>query len=471
MDEQQGLATRPSLGQPGLDVEPPLRAARSRPCGRDGRWAACARACDRRRSGRSSGGSLALPLVRVEDEAGQGLGVEVGRLLGHHVAVPGHGEDARRRASARAGTRRRRRPPPTPRRRPPRPRTSYRRSARRPRPQPRRCPAARRARSPAATRRARRTAAPPGATSGANAARLASSSHAPSRVTSPNRPSPPRIPPAASNRSTSASGVDGVTVNSAVEAGRRRRSSPTSPSPRTSRCVGRTVSASAASRNSMSRKSNAGSASAGWLTRRSSRYLTDVSYRWWPSAMNTGPAAAAATRRSAGPSPSASAGTTHRRWRTPSSSTRSATGAPDGHHRERRRRHARRVLVQPHHRRGVEAGRPQQAVAVLLRTRQGPLVRQHRRSRPERLDAEPREEPALRAHDGGARDPVGLLVDVDRRARVLAQGPVRSPGGQRCARRAGSARRDPRRGRRPEDRGEPRCASGAPAASRGARAR
>src|SRR6187397_1596907 len=29
------------------------------------------------------------PFVRVDDEAGQGLGVEVGRLLGHHGARPG----------------------------------------------------------------------------------------------------------------------------------------------------------------------------------------------------------------------------------------------------------------------------------------------------------------------------------------------------------------------------------------------
>ena len=34
-----------------------------------------------------------LPLVRVEHEAGEGLGVEVGRLLGHHVALGGDGED------------------------------------------------------------------------------------------------------------------------------------------------------------------------------------------------------------------------------------------------------------------------------------------------------------------------------------------------------------------------------------------
>src|SRR6188472_782582 len=34
-----------------------------------------------------------LPLVRVEHEAGKGLGVEVGRLLGHHVALGGDIED------------------------------------------------------------------------------------------------------------------------------------------------------------------------------------------------------------------------------------------------------------------------------------------------------------------------------------------------------------------------------------------
>src|SRR5690349_12519831 len=39
------------------------------------------------------GRSAALPLVRVEHEAGEGLGIEVGRLLGHDVALRGDLED------------------------------------------------------------------------------------------------------------------------------------------------------------------------------------------------------------------------------------------------------------------------------------------------------------------------------------------------------------------------------------------
>ena len=40
-----------------------------------------------------TGSSAGSPFVRVEDEAGQGLGVEVGRLLGHDTALAGDGGD------------------------------------------------------------------------------------------------------------------------------------------------------------------------------------------------------------------------------------------------------------------------------------------------------------------------------------------------------------------------------------------
>src|SRR6478672_3498360 len=39
------------------------------------------------------GSSAGSPFVRVEDEAGQGLGVEVGRLLGHDTALASDGGD------------------------------------------------------------------------------------------------------------------------------------------------------------------------------------------------------------------------------------------------------------------------------------------------------------------------------------------------------------------------------------------
>ena len=93
---------------------------------------------------------------------------------------------------------------------------------------------------------------------------------------------------------------------------------------------------------------------------------------------------------------------------------------------------AARVLVQPHDRRRVDAGRAEQLVAVLLGTGQRPLVRQHPAVGPERLEPQPGEEPALRPLDVRARDPIGLLVHVHARARVLAQRPVGAPRGERA---------------------------------------
>ena len=91
VDEQQRLAPRAPLGQPRLDVEAAIveldLVLADRP------------AVDRRQLGlgedrrRGSGRATGSPLVRVDDEAGQGLRVEVGRFLGHDVAVAGDGRD------------------------------------------------------------------------------------------------------------------------------------------------------------------------------------------------------------------------------------------------------------------------------------------------------------------------------------------------------------------------------------------
>ena len=108
VDEQQRLAPRPSLRAATTRCRSRDRAARSRPCGPAGRsTAAPGRGPGSARGSCRTSGS---PLVRVDDEARQGLGIEVGRFLGHHVALAGDGLDGRTRASARAGTRHRRRP-------------------------------------------------------------------------------------------------------------------------------------------------------------------------------------------------------------------------------------------------------------------------------------------------------------------------------------------------------------------------
>ena len=145
-----------------------------------------------------------LPLVRVEHEAGQGLGIEVGRLLGHHVAVARRPRGSRRPASAPAGTRR-------PRRRAP---VAHERGGLGGRLRVADPLAARDGggvdpgeRAPASPRAARRPGARTRLAAGRRAAaeRLAPRRRAatrPSRVTSPNRPSPPASSPAASNRPT-----------------------------------------------------------------------------------------------------------------------------------------------------------------------------------------------------------------------------------------------------------------------------
>ena len=89
------------------------------------------------------------------------------------------------------------------------------------------------------------------------------------------------------------------------------------------------------------------------------------------------------------------------------------------------------VAVQRHDRTRVDTGRAEELVAVLLRPRERPLVRQHRRAGLERLEPQPPEEPALGALGGRARHAVRLLVHVDGRVRVLAERAVGAPRGQR----------------------------------------
>ena len=93
-----------------------------------------------------------------------------------------------------------------------------------------------------------------------------------------------------------------------------------------------------------------------------------------------------------------------------------------------------RVVVQDDDRARVDARRPQQLVAVLARGRERPLVRLHARPGPERLEPQPREESPLRPDDIGPGHAIRLLVDVDRRMRVLVQRPVRAPRGERAGR-------------------------------------
>ena len=64
VDEQERLPARAPLGQPGFDVEAPLRRARSRPCGRAGRRSRCGRGGGRRRRCRSWDPSVA-PTTRA----------------------------------------------------------------------------------------------------------------------------------------------------------------------------------------------------------------------------------------------------------------------------------------------------------------------------------------------------------------------------------------------------------------------
>ena len=85
------------------------------------------------------------------------------------------------------------------------------------------------------------------------------------------------------------------------------------------------------------------------------------------------------------------------------------------------------VLVQTDHGAGIDAGRPEQLVAVLAWRRHRVLVRQDPRIRTVRLEPDPGEEAALCPRDVRAGNAIGLLVDVDRRVRILVERPVRAP--------------------------------------------
>ena len=134
-----------------------------------------------------------------------------------------------------------------------------------------------------------------------------------------------------------------------------------------------------------------------------------------------------ATGSAAGPS----ASTTHSRCRTPSSSTTSDRRGACGQGREDRARPARSIGIQADDRARVDAGRPEQPVAVLARGRERSLVRQDAGAGLEWLEAEPGEEAALGPLGRAARHRVRLLVDVDRRARILVERPIGPPRGER----------------------------------------
>jgi hypothetical protein len=80
---------------------------------------------------------------------------------------------------------------------------------------------------------------------------------------------------------------------------------------------------------------------------------------------------------------------------------------------EHRRGGARGVLVEQHHRRGVDAGGPEQPIAVLAGAHHRALVTPDAGPGLQGLQPEPPEEPALDAQVSAARRQVRLLVDID----------------------------------------------------------
>ena len=140
----------------------------------------------------------------------------------------------------------------------------------------------------------------------------------------------------------------------------------------------------------------------------------------------------ASSRRRCSPGRRRAAGSAHIRWRTPSSSTTSTSGGPAATAASRSPVPPLRVVEQRDDGTRVDAGRAEELVAVLLRAAQRPLVRQDAGSGPEGLEPEPGEEPALGPLGVGPGHAVGLLVDVDGRMGVLAQGPVGAPGRERA---------------------------------------
>ena len=89
-----------------------------------------------------------------------------------------------------------------------------------------------------------------------------------------------------------------------------------------------------------------------------------------------------------------------------------------------------RIVVQADDRARVHAGCPQEAIAVLAGDSERPLVGQNAGAWLERLQTEAGEEAALRSLDIRARHAIDLLVDVDRRPRILVERPVGAPSGE-----------------------------------------
>ena len=85
------------------------------------------------------------------------------------------------------------------------------------------------------------------------------------------------------------------------------------------------------------------------------------------------------------------------------------------------------VDVEPYDPGEVGAGRPHQLVPILARTAERPLVGKNPRAGAERLQLDPCVEAALDHAYQRAGGRVGLLVHVERRARVLRERPVRAP--------------------------------------------
>jgi hypothetical protein len=93
------------------------------------------------------------------------------------------------------------------------------------------------------------------------------------------------------------------------------------------------------------------------------------------------------------------------------------------------RHEARRVVAQPDDRARVDARRSEESIAVLARFGKGSLVRANPASVPERLQPDPREDPASRRGAIGPRERVGLFVRVEGRPWIPPKRPVRAPGG------------------------------------------
>src|SRR5450759_3370997 len=87
-----------------------------------------------------------------------------------------------------------------------------------------------------------------------------------------------------------------------------------------------------------------------------------------------------------------------------------------------------RIGVDAYNRARVHVGGHQKFVTVFLRRGEGSLVRQNAAARPEILQSQESEEASLRSDLERARNPIGLLVDVDAGMGVPAKGAVDTPG-------------------------------------------